>query len=141
MVWPGSSTKDFYKTNKSSNIFVEEVNYTSDNIFLMAFWLEWNDTSRKGQSTPSTGFMFLSQCKRISTRAISSLKFPMCGNKSQKNDLNCPTRQERQDCVSVSDSIGENIDFQRRVESAYWLIKINSNCRSTTTSSVLSQAI
>ena len=37
MVWPGSSTKDIYKTNKGSNIFVEEVNYTSDNIFLMTF--------------------------------------------------------------------------------------------------------
>lgn len=51
-----------------------------------------------------------------------------------------PHRARKTRRVSFSDSIEENIDFHRRVESAYWLSKINSNCRSTSTSSILCQA-
>lgn len=96
MVWPGPSTKGFHKTNENFNIFVEEVKYMSDNVFWWhsdyAIVKEKITTAEGDKIQLLQGLGFL-----INTRDILNLKFPMCGNKFQRNDLKCPTGQERQD--------------------------------------------
>lgn len=95
----GPSTKDFYKTNENSNISVEEVEYTPDNIFGQnsdyGILSGRNSTSMRHFDIPSTRFESFNEFKKIIARAISDFTFPSCGNKFQRNDLNSLTGQER----------------------------------------------